>query len=77
MIAAVMGVILFALNRIEAATDGWGMHGHFFDLSWFRSSSLVVAWLGRQTLLGTTGWLGLLTLACGGLTYATVRRIRA
>ncbi len=136
VIALIMGVILFVLGRIEVATDGWGMHGHFFDLPWFESSPLVVVWLGLtvgllaafvvgilcasvwsrwgnrtllygapvailvggglgalvtwqhwwghvlgwldgQTLIETTGWLALLTVACGGLTYATLRRIRA
>lgn len=51
IMAVVFGVLLLILNRIEAATDGWGLHGHFFTFPWTERYHVVGAWLLATVLL--------------------------
>lgn len=45
LLAVIFGLVMFGLNRIELATGGWWMHGHFFRLPWLADHQPVEIWL--------------------------------
>jgi hypothetical protein len=64
LLAIAFGLLLFVMNRIEAATDGWNMRAHFFNFGWLDRHSPALVWL-----LAT---LGLLALFLIGAWAATI-----
>lgn len=51
ILAAAFGVLLLILNRIERATDGWWLHGHFFAFEWLDRHNVAAGWLFATVLL--------------------------
>jgi len=45
LLAAVFGVLVFVLNRLESASGGWWLHGHLFALPWLAHHNLATVWL--------------------------------
>ena len=56
--------VLFTLQCIERATDGWGRHGNFFWFDWFGRSSWGGAILFGLTSLAASFVVGALLGAC-------------
>ncbi|MGH3505403.1 MAG: hypothetical protein ACRDQA_31595, partial [Nocardioidaceae bacterium] len=44
VLAISFGSLMTALGYIEQATNGWGMDGHFFALSWLADGNVLVRW---------------------------------
>jgi hypothetical protein len=57
LLAAVFGVLLLVLNRVEAVTGGWWLDSRFFRFGWLEQHSLASAWL-----LGTLAFLAVFLL---------------
>jgi hypothetical protein len=51
LLALAFGVLLFVLNRIEVATDGWNMNAHFFSFEWLERHNPATVWLLGTALL--------------------------
>lgn len=51
LLAVGYGVLLLILNRVEAATGGWWLHGHFFTFGWLTRHSFAATWLLATLLL--------------------------
>lgn len=51
ILAVAFGVLLLILNRIERATDGWWLRGHFFTFDWLDRHNLAGGWLLATLLL--------------------------
>lgn len=58
ILAATFGVLLLILNRLESATGGWGLHGHFFTFGWLARHNLAAGWLLTTLLLLSMFLLG-------------------
>lgn len=57
LLAAAFGVLLLVCNRIESATRGWGLRGHFFTFSWV-DRNLAAGWLLATVLMAAMFLLG-------------------
>ena len=60
VLALTFGALLLILNRIESASDGWWLHGHFFGFSWLNRHNLAADWVLATVLLLAMFLLGAL-----------------
>lgn len=63
VIAVIMGTLYLVLQQVERATDGWWLHGHFFDFPWLADSNPVLRWLLLVVSVAVTWALGTLLSA--------------
>jgi hypothetical protein len=60
VLAGVMGSAWAVLRRIEELSNGWGLHGHFFDFPWMHESSWFVVWIMMMLSIGACFAVGAL-----------------
>jgi hypothetical protein len=51
LLSVAFGLLLFVLNRIEVASDGWNMNAHFFSFDWLDRHNPASVWLLATVLL--------------------------